>query len=329
MSGTAPKASASTASTTPGTAAPASVPAASPPATPSPIAVSASAARAEASLHTDQLTSILTSTVVHPGGPGTARWEHATGIGLSTAARAAMAWLIADAVVKDRGGDSDAHDLWQQAALAGTKLSPGDAAVVTAFFEDVFGLPGEPEKSLDHMIGHIGEWLWYLHASELIPAGRELLYLEPPKFAVVDSGGDGFAVYRPTTPGDTFYRLWEMKKQTGGGHPSAATSTAYTQLTEHGRRYLARLTAPLSLAGGDVAELGKNLVSLWVGGSERAGLGVSVASDKVPPPAVCFTTMGTRFPQFPHPGQLEGLLVSVEDLAEIAITVREYLWTVL
>jgi hypothetical protein len=58
-------------------------------------------------------------------------------------------------------------------------------------------------------------------------------------------------------------------------------------------------------------------------------VGVSVTSDKVPPPAACFTTMGSRFPQFPHAGQLEGLLITVEDLTEVAVTVREYLWTVL
>jgi hypothetical protein len=33
--------------------------------------------------------------------------------------------------------------------------------------------------------------------------------------------------------------------------------------------------------------------------------------------------------KFDQPGQLEGLLVSVEELDQIAVTVREYLWTAL
>ena len=296
---------------------------------PPPIPVTALAAHAEATTHAEQLTGLLTSTIVHPGGPGTARWEHAAAIALAPTKRAAMAWLVADAIMESRAGESGAHAIWRQAALAGTRVPAGERGLLTAFIEDVFGLPGQPEKSLDHLVGHVGEWLWYLHAKELVPSDRDLLYLETPKFTVVDSGGDGFAVYRPTAAGDTFYRLWEMKKQTGGGHPSSATGAAYTQLTDHGHRYLARLTAPLSMIGGDVQALAKDLVNLWLTGSHRAGVGVSVVSDRVPPPSKCFSTMGTRFPQFPNAGQLEGLLVTVEDLVEVAVTVREYLWTAL
>jgi hypothetical protein len=107
-------------------------------------------------------------------------------------------------------------------------------------------------------------------------------------------------------------------------------STAYTQLGAHGRRYIAQLSSSLSITQtGPLGDLCKQLVELWVTGDARAGVGVGVTSGKVPPPTVLFTTMGDRFPEFTHPGQLEGLLCVVEHFHELALTVRGYLWSAL
>lgn len=71
------------------------------------------------------------------------------------------------------------------------------------------------------------------------------------------------------------------------------------------------------------------MVELWVNSDERVGVGVGVATDRLPPMSQCFTTMGNYFPDLAEAGQLEGLLVTVEELWELAVTVREYLWTAL
>lgn len=92
--------------------------------------------------------------------------------------------------------------------------------------------------------------------------------------------------------GTTSFRLWETKKQTGSGAVSATSNKAYTQVAKRAKEYLANLTAPLSHMPGAVGDLGKEIADLWLDADARAGVEVSVASDRVPPPATCCTTMG-------------------------------------
>ncbi|WP_396912746.1 hypothetical protein [Mycolicibacterium sp.] len=295
---------------------------------PFPISVTAVDARLAASGASNKLGAFLSSSLAHAGGPGKCRWHHAKAVGLSDVHRAAIAWIIAEEVMHSRGGLSRVKQVWIDAVATGTKLAGTDQELLKAFISDVFGLPGQP-KSADHLIGHVGEWLWYLHARDMSDPSRTILRLEPPKFTVTEQGADGLVIYSSTATGTTFFRLWETKKQTGNGAVSAATNKAYTQVGRRAKEYLAKLTAPLSLTPGEVGDIGKEIADLWLLADPRAGVGVSVASDRVPPPSTCFTTMGSHFAKFKQPGQLEGLLVSVEDLHQIAVTVREYLWTAL
>lgn len=270
----------------------------------------------------------LSTSLVQEGAAGICRWHHAKAVGLSDAHRAAIAWIVAEEVMHSRGGESRVKQMWIDAVVAGEKLTGADRELLCAFVGDVFGVPGQP-KSVDHLIGHVGEWLWYLHARDISDPSRAILRLEPPKFTVTEQGADGLVIYSSTASGTAFFRLWETKKQTGSGAVSSAANKAYQQVAQRAKEYLAKLTAPLSAIPGAVGELGKEIAELWINADPRAGVGVSVASDRVPPPSACFTTMGSHFPLFNQPGQLEGLLVTVEDLEQIAVTVREYLWTAL
>lgn len=293
-----------------------------------PVPITARDAMASARLASNDLNAFLPTSLAHAGAAGKCRWHHAKAIGLSDASRAAIAWIVAEEVMNSRGGLSRVKQIWIDSITEGTKLTGKDRALFVAFIGDVFGLPGNT-KSADHLTGHIGEWLWYLHARGLADPSRKILRLEPPKFTVTEQGADGLVFYEATASHTPFFRLWETKKHTGAGTISSVTNKAYGQVTKRATEYLAKLTAPLSLTPGEVGELAKAMVDLWIDADPRAGLGVSVTSDQVPPPSVCFTTMGSHFAGFNQPGQLEGLLVSVENLDQIAVTVRGYLWTAL
>jgi hypothetical protein len=292
------------------------------------LAVTAADAEAVAAAHGGKLSSFLTITQKTLPTAQECTWHLGTAIGLSAAERAAIAWIIAEAAMRYRGGNSIVCSTWRDAALAGQVLTGINREVVAAFVDSVFGLPPKG-KSPDHLVGHVAEWMWYLHASETVDPARTPVVLEPPKFNVTEPGADGFIVFHDTATGEHYYRLWELKKHTAAGSVSSTVSTAYEQLRTNALRYLAQQVSIYSTADGPVGELCSKLVEFWIESHERAGVGVGVTSATTPPPDTCFTTMGKKFPGFDKPGQLEGLLLAVEDLLEIAKDVREYLWTVL
>ena len=255
-------------------------------------------------------------------------WQLGTAIGLSPENRAAVAWIIADAAMKRRSGRSKVHATWRAAALGGTKLTDNDHQLVSSFVDSVFGLPPDG-KSEEHLVGHVAEWMWFLTTSETVDPTRTAVLLEAPKFNVTEPGADGFIVFHQTATDDHHFRLWELKKHTGAGSVTSTVSTAYRQLETKAMRYLAQQVSTHSLIEGPVGELCSMLGELWLECHESAGAGVGVTSATTTPPTACFTTMGQRFPGFDKPGQLEGLLLAVEDLLELAKEVRGYLWTVL
>lgn len=291
-------------------------------------AVTAATAEAVAAAHGQKLTSFLTVTQKAPPTAQRCTWHLGTAVGLSPAERGAVAWIIAEAAMKHRGGNSSVYLTWRTAALTGVKLTGTDREVVAAFVDSVFGLPPKG-KSEDHLVGHVAEWMWYLQASETVDPARTPVVLEAPKFNVTEPGADGFIVFHETATDEHHYRLWELKKHTAAGPVSSTVSTAYKQLHTKAMRYLAQQVSIHSTIEGPVGELCSKLVEFWLESHERAGVGVGVTSATTPPPDTCFTTMGKRFPGFEKPGQLEGLLLAVEDLLEIAKDVRGYLWTVL
>jgi hypothetical protein len=254
---------------------------------------------------------------------GKATWHLVTLQSLGVEERAAVAWLVADAVIRSRCGKAPIYPLWRSTALAGRMMAVADRVKITPFVRDVFGTPDKPGND-DHLEGHVAEWLWYLLMRER--DDREIVLLEPPKFTVTDSGPDGFVVYAVDGL-PLVFRLWELKKQVGSGSVSATVGGAYGQLRAEGDRYLAQLVAMHADKEGDLGVLCGMLVDLWIEADSRAGAGVGVTSSRLPPPARCFTTMGTHFEQFVEPGQLEGMLCAVEDYRALAFDVRRYVWT--
>lgn len=290
--------------------------------------IAASAAEAAATARGGKLTNFLAITQKSPPSAQQCTWYLGTAIGLAPVERAAVAWIIAKAVMRHRGGQSIVYETWHTAAIAGVDLSGTDRQVVAAFVDSVFGLP-PTGKSEDHLVGHVAEWMWYIHATETVDSARTPVVLDPPKFNVTEPGADGFIVFRETLTDEHHYRLWELKKHTAAAPVSSTISTAYAQLQTNALRYLAQQVSIYSPTVGPVGELCSKLVEFWLESHESAGAGVAVASATIPPPERCFTTMGKQFPGFANPGQLEGLLLAVEDLLEIAENVRGYLWTVL
>lgn len=265
---------------------------------------------------------------VQPAAAGKCAWRRGTVEGLTDVDRAALAWMVATAVMEHRCGASSAYDLWRTSAIEGASLRGRDRDIVAAFVAGVFGLPPDG-KSEDHLIGHVAEWIWYLHAMETVDPVRSIAILEPPKFNVTEPGADGFVVYLDTGNGSPHFRLWEIKQHVGGAALSRTVGAAYRQISSEATRYLAQLTSIHAETPGVVGELCSRLVDAWVDAAPSAGAGVSVASKTVPAPTRCFSTMGNYFPRLNNAHQLEGLIVAVDDLAGFGRYVREYLWTAL
>lgn len=232
--------------------------------------VAAARAAAIAAEHGDMVTRFLDVQTKGTPAPRKATWHLVTLQSLGVEERAAVAWVVADAIMRSRCGQAPIYPLWRSAALAGRTMAAAERAKITPFLRDVFGTPDKPGND-DHLEGHVAEWFWYLLMRER--GDREIVLLEPPKFTVTDSGPDGFVVYAV----DGFplvFRLWELKKQGGSGSVSATVSGAYGQLRAAGDRYLAQLVAMHCDKEGDLGVLCRMLVDLWIEADSRAGAGV-------------------------------------------------------
>lgn len=252
--------------------------------------------------------------------------------------RAAVAWIVAEAVMRQRCGPSPtAYPAWEEATLAGDKLAGTGRELVLAFAESVFKPTSATAKQEPHGVpGYVGEWLWYLLAREK-PDLPELVkeYLAEPTPTVTDSGGDGLLVYRVYgRDGSTLgFRLWEMKKMTAGSDQVSGTvSGAWDQLAGSGARYLAgqMAWAYRAVVDGDVRDLIAVLPDLWLVGDPRAGAGVSVAANSsATPKQRAFSKAHERIPHLRHEGQLQGMIIAVDDFADFAAHVQEIVWTAL
>ncbi|MGW0770287.1 hypothetical protein [Streptomyces sp. NPDC002676] len=246
--------------------------------------------------------------------------------------RAAVAWIIADAVMHNRAGHSRAYRWWRDAALAAKALSGEEARLVKPFVQPVFGLPPTGTDADDHVPGHVGEWLWYLLTREERTTGHELALLEAPSWSVTEGGADGFAVHRIAAATDTslIFKLWEIKKFTGGGSVSGTITSAATQLAQRGDEYVAKISWANSALPGDLGLLMSELTELWMRADPRGGAGVSVSTNTASTPKrSAFSQVPTYLPNLVHPGQLRGLIVAVEDFSAFASQVRGYLWSAL
>lgn len=265
------------------------------------------------------------------------QWDLVALTGRTDAERAAVAWIIAEAAMRQRCGPvHKAFRTWRDATLAGVRLSGLDRELVLAFASPVFKPQDDPDADPHHGVpGHVGEWLWYLLALEQpdLPA-RAREYLAEPKETVTDSGGDGLVIYRvPQASGPEFvFRLWEMKKYTGGEDSVSSTIRgAWDQLAEHGARYVtSQIAWAYKHVSADAGGFVSQLAELWLTGDPRSAAGVSVATNaSAAPRQRAFTRSHERIPLLAHDGQLEGLIIAVDDFTDFATHVQEYVWTAL
>ncbi|WP_346621537.1 hypothetical protein [Blastococcus montanus] len=288
--------------------------------------VTAARAAEVAAEHGDEISQFLTVTTKGSPSAGKCSWRLVTLASLSDEERAAVAWLVADAIMRSRCGKSPVYDEWRAAVLSGTPASAAVQRRLLAFTRSVFGTT-EKAGSDDHVQGHVAEWLWYLLMRERSDDPRRIVLFEPPKFSVTEPGPDGFIVYE-TDGAPLVFRLWELKKHAGAGKVDKTVRDAYGQLRTEGDRYLAQLTGIHSDKDGALGELIAQLVDLWEEADSRAGVGVGVTSGS-PAPKRCFSTMGTQLKKFGAPGQLEGMLFTVEDYVDLAANVRKFVWNAL
>lgn len=263
--------------------------------------------------------------------PSKCRWDLAVLSASDADARAAAAWVLACAILRQRGGSSRFYDLWRTAALSASPLAGKDRCLAESVITPVFGLPGRNPDPQEQLQGFVTEWLWYCLATERTESHRLVEHIEPPSWNVTEQGGDGLVVHRAVTGGvggALSFRLWELKKHSSSAPISATVGRAYTQLEGRALTYLAKITGASAHKTGDIGDLLASLADRWLDADASAGVGVGVATTSQPP-TKCFTTMGRRFPFLSAAGQLEGLLAAIEDLPGFALDVRRFVWSAL
>ncbi|AEA23504.1 MULTISPECIES: hypothetical protein [Pseudonocardiaceae] len=292
-----------------------------------------------AAQHDNQVSRLLVSEFRGQHAPGKCAWDLVAMVGLSADRRSAVAWILAEAIMRFRCGKSRAFPCWQAAALSGNAVADDDLELVSSFIISVFGRPNavqsgdtkEKKGKSNHLEGFVAEWLWHLIMKEQQASHRVRQYLSEPSYSVTEQGEDGFVVYAP--PGantSLFFRLWEIKKHnTENSVVTATVQRASDQLNIRGLQYLAKLTSAHRQTDGDLGSLFAELGDLWINADPRAGAGVGVATNTVTPPATCFSPLESTLDQFADAGQLEGLLCVIENFTEFANEVRRMVWSAL
>lgn len=216
------------------------------------------------------------------------------------------------------------YDSWEsQRDGTGHSLALAEV-MLPAFLRASFGAPGSPPPD-DHLQGAVGEMLWYLLVRDFVHEA-DVVYAAEPSVSPLDHGGDGFVVHR-RPDGSLMFRLWEVKKSTGGS-VSATVTRAYAQLDVRAPEYLARLIPPEQRhPDPEVRALVSRSILAWVKGDDEASAGVAVASSTADVPQRCFSTMPGRFDRMRTPNRLRGLLAGVGDLATFADQVRDEVWS--
>ncbi len=259
----------------------------------------------------------------------THRWSRHTH-DLSACATEQLAAWVAEAIMACQCRGCPQHLVAWQSRAAGAP--PHRAAVgeaLRAFVQPILGLPdGSATVTPDHLEGLVAEHLWH-GLVEACPGGEPVVFVEPPSFSVTSPGGDGLVIHR-LADGSLRFRVWEVKKATGGSPVSATVTEAYGQLKARAAIYLAQYSATGEgrHAGAEFADFYGSLVDLWLGAEPGAAAGVSVTTSTSQVPATCFTTLGTtQFGQFAAPNRLRGMLTALEDFPAFARLVREKVWS--
>jgi hypothetical protein len=250
---------------------------------------------------------------------------------LNGADREIAAQLLAEDAMRIRCGKSPVLARWRARRDGGPPGTGAGKAAVEAYAGIGFGLSDAPAID-DHLQGHVAELLWNRLVQERLVCRdrRRLVHAHSVKPDPLEPGGDGLVIYE--TDGSTLvFRLWEIKKHDSQTtRVSATIGRASKQLSSRGQEYLAKLAGPETVErGGPLGDLYANIVELWLDGSDRAGVGVSVGTSAqyAPNGPSAFGSIAETFPQFTRPGQVESIVVAMPDFPAFAKRVREIVWS--
>ena len=274
----------------------------------------------------------LTSMLGFTSGPAGFGVEYVIGgQGLTSRGRETAAQMLAEDAMRIRCGKSPILDRWRARR---DNQDPGGSStdgVVATYAGIGFGPPDRDPATTDHLQGLVAELMWnrLINEREDCSGGRQLVKAHSVKPDPLEPGGDGLVIY---VVGDTYvFRLWEIKKHDAASKPVSATiRRASKQLASRGNEYLAKLAGPETIEqGGPLGDFYANIVELWLDGSDRAGVGVSVGTSAAHAPArpAAFNSILTEFPQFNRTGQVESVVVAVPDFPSFATRVREIVWS--
>ena len=240
------------------------------------------------------------------------------------------AQMLADDAMEVRCGPSPALERWRAVRDGKTPEDKVSAGTVKTYAAIGFGTPEDPAND-NHLQGLVAELFWnrLLDERKQGSGGRELVKRHRVKPDPLEPGGDGLVLYKV---GDTFvFRLWEIKKHNRTTDPvSSVISGASTQLVLQGSEYIAKFAGPDTIEqAGPIGEFYAEMVELWLDGSDRAGVGVSVGTSDLyaPTQAASFKSIAEKFPKFTEAGQTESVVVAVPDFPAFAIRVREIVWS--
>lgn len=277
------------------------------------------------------LTQSLTSLLAMADGPTTESVPYFIGgLQLTGQRRERAAWILADHAMQTRCGAAPALGSWRARRDGGPPNTGTRQRAIEVYARMGFGLSAAPAIP-DHLQGHVAELLWHRLIEErtVCDDGRELVQAPPLKADPLESGGDGLVIYK-ISDGTLVFRLWEIKKhESQTSNLTAAIGRASRQLKTRGEEYLAKLAAPETIRDGPLAELFQDIVELWLDGSDRGGVGVSVGTSAkyVASASVSFKSVRRAFPHYSRRGQTEGILVAVPDFPAFAERVREIVWS--
>lgn len=250
---------------------------------------------------------------------------------LSDADRESAAQLLADDAMQIRCGHSKQLARWRARRDGGPPETGARAEAVRSYAKLGFGLPDAPAND-DHLQGVVAELLWNRLIQERLVCRdkRQLVHAHSVKPDPLEPGGDGLVIYK-VNDGVLVFRLWEIKKHDAQGKRVSATiRRASRQLASRGQEYLAKLAGPETVdQAGPLGEFYADLVELWLDGSDRGGVGVSVgtSTEYAPSSGRSFGSIATAFPVFTQAGQRESIIVAMPDFPGFARRVREIVWS--
>jgi hypothetical protein len=264
------------------------------------------------------------------GPPGSAVEYVTGGTALTGADRECAAQGLADdAMVLRAGASSPSLARWRAVRDGDPPDALVSAAAVASYIAVGFGLPDKPAPP-NHLQGLVAELIWNRLIKERTKCsgGRTLVHAHSVKPDPLEPGGDGLVIYQVGQM--HVFRLWEIKKHDAQGYVSATINRASAQLASRGNEYLAKLAGPETVdQPGPIGAFYGQIVELWLGRSDRAGVGVSVGTSDTHMPAShqSFGSIASTFPQFDQPGQAEAVVIGVPDFPGFAVRVREVVWS--